>query len=108
MDNFQATGQTITFTAAVAANGKVNSKPGARDYLISNRTGAWAFIGFGPTELAAEAAAVPSAVDGGLSDALPVAPFSSVILAANGPTAYIAVSLEVGTGVVLVTPGDGS
>ena len=108
MDNFEATGQTITFSAAVTANGKPNSAPGSKDYLVVNRSSNWAFIGFGLTEVGAETAATVSGVDGGLSDALPVAPLSEVIFAARGPTAFIAVSLDAGTGIVHVTPGNGS
>ena len=108
MDNFEAVGQTITFAAAVAANGKPNSAPGAKDYMVVNRSSNWAFLGFGSTEVAAETAAVPSGADGGLSGALAVAPLSIVIFAANGPTAFIAISLDAGTGTVYVTPGNGS
>lgn len=108
MDNFEAVGQTITFAAAVAANGKPNSAPGAKDYLVSNRSSNWAFVGFGSTEVGAETAATISGSDGGLSDAIPVAPLSTVIFAAKGPTAFIAVSLDAGTGTVHVTPGNGS
>lgn len=108
MDNFRSLGTTLTLAGAVTANGKPNPDPKAQDYLISNEATAWAYIAFGLTEAAAEAASVVSAVDGGLAGGIPVAPNSSVIIRAKGPADFVSVALAAGTGNVRVTPGEGS
>lgn len=108
MASFRPSGNTITFTAAVAAPSPVQclseNAGQANQYLVSNIGTGWVFIAAEPTSALSTAnAVIPT---GTATKSIPIAPSSqqTFTLPAN---AYFTGICAAATNIVYITPGSG-
>lgn len=103
---FTKTGNTVTFTANVAAPAPVqcvSTTLGGNQYRIINNGNVTVFLGYGTTsDLANAAASVVTTT----SQAFPLLPLTDEILTFV-PNAYFTGITASGTAIVYITPGDG-
>lgn len=103
---FTKTGNTVTFTANVAAPAPVqcvSTTLGGNQYRIINAGNVTVFLGYGTTsDLANTAANVVTTT----SEAFPLLPLTDEILTFV-PNAYFTGITASGTAVIYITPGDG-
>jgi len=87
---------TVSLTAGTSS-GSIALSGGGESVVVTNTTGALAYVRFG-----ADASVAATNAD------MPVLPGSRVMLAVNPLISYVAAVLASGTGAILFTRGDGS
>lgn len=103
---FTPMGNTVSFTAAVSTPTPVRATSttiGGTQYRVHNTGNVAVFLGFGDTAAAATAMANAS-VNGSTISLVP----SSVEIFTFNSNVYFTGATSSGTGVVYITPGDGS
>ena len=107
LNAFTKTGNTITFTANVAAPTPVqclSTTLGGNQYRILNAGAVTAFLGVGTTAVAANAAATVITSSG---EAIPLLAGTDEIITFL-PNAYFTAVTNTSNAVIYITPGDGS